>query len=273
MPIVLPHPAHGESFEVRATYFDGVVDLKAFRAAHPQYAALAADPLVLELVQGQLAVVTKFGAVALCNVDQRLGNTFLDEVATALRLRRDERCDDHVRVCLRDDADETSADFSEVRVRDLTLDKLKIIALSLAQSVALRHFEIAIDAALREVEPRVQALRLHGRLNGAERQVLRDIGFVLAVRAQVLAHLTLFDKPPDAWESAAIDRLDSLLYDHFDLDERLSAVNQKVAFLNDLNETFLEALNHRKSVRLETVVVVLIVLEVLMGLWQHFGGR
>jgi uncharacterized Rmd1/YagE family protein len=86
----------------------------------------------------------------------------------------------------------------------------------------------------------------------------------------VLANLTLFDRPPEAWESEAIERLDNLLYDHFDLEERVSAITQKLAFLNDLNDTFLEVLNHRKSVRLEWIVVILILVEVVMGLT---GGR
>jgi hypothetical protein len=105
---------------------------------------------------------------------------------------------------------------------------------------------------------------------GSEREVLRAVGFALEVRAQVLANLTLFDRPPEAWESEAIERLDNLLYDHFDLEERVSAITQKLAFLNDLNDTFLEVLNHRKSVRLEWIVVILILVEVVMGLT---GGR
>lgn len=257
-------------FAVRAVYFSGVIDLKAFRASHPQWPAYAADPLVVELLHGQYGVLTKFGAAVLVNCEEAAGRELTDAVAK-LGLQRDDRVGDTLTVRVADADQDVAADFDGVSVREFGLDKLKMVALSLGQSVALEHFEAEIDRALREVQPRVDALRVDGKLQGAEKFVLRDIGFVLAVRAQVLAHLTLFDKPPDAWESAAIDRLDSVLYDHFDLDERMSAVNQKVEFLNDLNSTFLEALNHRKSVRLELIVVGLIVFEVLMGLWELFG--
>ena len=85
-------------------------------------------------------------------------------------------------------------------------------------------------------------------------------------RAAVLANLTLFEPPPETWESEALARRDRLLYDHFDLAERLDAVNKKVDFLGGLNSTLLEVLSVRKSPRLEWIVIILILVELTIFL-------
>lgn len=262
--------------DVRAVYFRGLLDLKAFRAAHPHLPALMADPLAIEVVRGQYAVLTKFGSVVFWNCAE----AHVAEICAAVAALpsaggpgggRDERIQERMRVRLGAPEPPAAADaFHEVALNGASLDKLKVVSLAIGQSVALEHFELALNEVLREVLPRVEALRTRGKLLGAHGDVLRDVGFVLAVRAQVLANLTLFDQPPEAWDSPAIERLSNLLYDHFDLEERLSAINQKVAFLNDLNTTFLTVLNHRKSLRLEIVVVALFVVDVAVVLWEFF---
>ncbi len=259
-----------KTWRLEAAYFEGQIDLKAFRQRAAQYPVLATDPLIIEVVRGEVVVLTKFGAVVFWDTSPKTRDDLLAEVAALpAASRRDERVGDTLRVQVGLDPGR-EPDFNDVHVRDLTLEKVKVISLAFGQSVALDHFEHAVDAVMRSLEPRINALHRRGALVGSEREVLRAVGFALEVRAQVLANLTLFDRPPEAWESEAIERLDNLLYDHFDLEERVSAITQKLAFLNDLNDTFLEVLNHRKSVRLEWIVVILILVEVVMGLT---GGR
>lgn len=258
------------AFTLSAVYWDGAIDLRQFRLRHPHYPVLSSDPLVLEVVRGQYAVLTKFGSVVFWNADA----AHVEDICNAVDAlpgvsERSEKAKDTLRVKVgQTGSTAQSVNYGEVSVPELTLDKLRILSLAMAQSVALEHVELEVHRAIEELQPRIDALRSTGRLVGSEKAVLRDVGFVLTVRSQVLANMTLFDKPPEAWESEAIDRLDSLLWDHFDLEERMAAVNQKVQFLNDLNGTFLEILNHRKSVRLEQIVVLLILFEIVMGLYE-----
>jgi uncharacterized Rmd1/YagE family protein len=85
----------------------------------------------------------------------------------------------------------------------------------------------------------------------------------------VLENLTLFDDPPESWESESLAHLDSALFDQFDLEERINAINQKLVYLKDAGSTLMEVLTNRKSVRLEWIVIVLIAIEVVFFLWKE----
>ena len=268
-----PAPAlqGGASGEIllRAESFRGQIDSRAFCAAHPHYRILSANPLVLEPETGVWAYLSRFGAVVFWNASPAVVASVLKDVEGLPGMGpRVEAARDDLKVHLRAEADRV--DFSEVWLRELTLDKLKIISLALAQSVALDSVEGEVHLAMARFKPVVTALRDEGRLVLGQKDLLRTVGFAMAVRAAVLDTLTLFDDPPETWESEALAHLDGALFDQFDLEERLAAVNQKVAYLQDAGATVLEVLARRKDQRLEWIIIILILVEVVLFIWKEF---
>ena len=257
---------------LRAEYFQGQIDFRAFGARHPHYRVLGTNPLVLEPEAGTWVYLSRFGAVVFWNASPAVVDMVLRDLAalpgTGARV---EAARDDLRVHLGAETDGVT--FSEVWLRELTLDKLKIVSLALAQSVALDSVEAEVSRALARFHPVVEALRAEGRLASGQRELLRTVGFAMAVRAAVLDTLTLFDDPPETWESEALAHLDGALFDQFDLEERLAAVNQKVAYLQDAGSTVLEVMAHRKDQRLEWVIIILILVEVVLFVWKEFLVR
>ncbi|HOD32216.1 MAG TPA: RMD1 family protein [Holophaga sp.] len=255
-----------------ADCFEGQIDLRAFRARYPHHRVLCANPLVLEPEAGRWIFLEKFGAVVFWNPTEAL----LDELQADLQGLegvgpRVDRIRDELRVVLGAPADHVG--FNEVQLRELTLDRLKIVSLALAQSVALEYFEGTVREALARVQPVVHALRARGRLELRHREALKLVGFAMEVRAAVLENLTLFDDPPETWESEALARLDGALYDTFDLEERLAALQQKIDYLADAGARVLDLLATRKDQRLEWIIIILILVEVLHMAWTELGSR
>lgn len=254
-------------FALQADYFEGQIDLKAFCASHPHHAILGTNPLVLELQQGSFVFLSRFGGVVFWNCPDPLIRQIHEELKALPDLSRlEEQARDFLRVKI--GAAEDSVGFSEVHLREFTLEKLRIVSLTLAQSVALDHFEAAVSQAMARFQPVVRALSHEGKLLLPHREVLRIVGFAMEVRAAVLDNLTLFDDPPETWESESLAHLDSALYDQFDLEERVGAIRQKLAYLHDAGSTFLGLLDTRKNHRLEWIVILLIFLEILLFIWK-----
>ena len=250
-------------FRLQADYFDGQIDLKAFCAAHQHHPILGTNPLVLDPQKGSFVFLTRFGGVVFWNCPETLIRQVHEELRVLPGLSSlEEQARDFLAV--KTGVAEDSVGFNEVRLRDLTLEKLRIVSLTLAQSVALDHFEAAVSRAMARFQPVVSALSHEGKLLLPHREVLRIVGFAMEVRAAVLDNLTLFDDPPETWESESLAHLDSALYGQFDLEERLSAINQKLIFLTDMNSTLTTLLANRKSHRLEWIVIILILLEILL---------
>lgn len=264
-PLLIPgSPAF---VELKADYFEGQLDPKAYRTRFPHHAVLSANPLVIEPQRGAFVYLEKFGAVVFWNCSDALVASLLEELSTLDGLGgRVEAVRDHLRVHIGAEADRVG--FSEVWLRDLSLDTLQIVSLALAQSVALDHFEGAVKAAMARFEPVVRELGEHGRLTLRHRQALQLVGFTLEVRAAVLQNLTLFDDPPETWESERLAHLDGALFDAFDLEERLGAIQQKLAYLADAGARVMDVLTTRKNHRLEWIIIGLIAVEIVFFLME-----
>lgn len=257
----------GQDFALQADYFDGQIDLRAFCAKHPHHPILGTNPLVLEPQKGSFVFLARFGGVVFWNCPEPLIRQFYEELKAMPGLTHlEEQARDFLKVSV--GAAEESVGFSEVQLLELTLDKLRIVSLTLAQSVALDHFEASVSQALGRFEPVVQALSHEGKLRLPHREVLRLVGFAMAVRAAVLDNLTLFDDPPETWESESLAHLDNALYNQFDLEERLAAIREKLSYLHDAGATFLGLLDTRKNHRLEWIIILLILVEILLFVWK-----
>ena len=263
-------PGEGRAFALQADYFDGQIDLKAFCAAHPHHRILGTNPLVLEPQEGSFVFLSRFGGVVFWDCPDALIRQIHEELKSLPGLSRlEEQARDFLVV--RVGAAEDAVGFSEVQLREFTLDKLRIVSLTLAQSVALDHFEAAVSQAMARFQPVVGALSHQGKLLPPHREVLRIVGFAMEVRAAVLDNLTLFDDPPETWESESLAHLDSALYGQFDLDERLGAIKEKLAYLQDAGATFLGLLETRKNHRLEWAIILLIVVEIFLSIGKDLA--
>lgn len=269
-PRLLLPEGEAREFKLQADYFVGHIDLKSFCAAYPHHATLGTNPLVLQPQPGCFVFLARFGGVVFWNCEDTLIRQIHEELRSLTGLNQlEERARDTLKVKV--GTPEDSVGFSEVHIQEFTLEKLRIVSLTLAQSVALDHFEDAVSQAMARFQPVVRALSHDGKLLLPHREVLRIIGFALEVRAAVLDSLTLFDDPPETWESESLAHLDGALFGQFDLAERLGAIREKLGYLQDAGATLLGLLDARKSRRLEWIIILLIFVELVLVIWKDLS--
>lgn len=144
----LPGAAPGiQDHALQADYFDGRIDLKAFGARFPAAQVLSSSPLVLEPEPGRFFHLSRFGAVISWNCPEPLIRKLHGDLQAmpgtgeVVESARD-------RLVVFSGALEDRVDYNEVWLRELTLEKLNIISLTLGQSVALDHFDADVNAKL-----------------------------------------------------------------------------------------------------------------------------
>lgn len=259
-----------DKLELLADYFQSPIDLELVQSQGPPFKVLASDPLVLRGPKNAHVVVLRFGAVVFWRSDHAVRELVLE---TIQRLMGSPPPCNEVRdtLLVRLGQAEERVNFRDIWLRDLTLEHIKIISETVGQSVALKHCELSVTQALKNTSPIVQALEARGELKPSEKSLLKTVGFTLAVREAVLAKLSLFDDPAEAWQSERLSRLRNLLYDHFDIKKRLVGLHEKVTFLSDLNLMLMTLLQNRTSHRLEWIVIVLIVIEVIFSIISCFS--
>lgn len=252
------------SLETR--YLGEQTDLKKIQESVKKYRYLNRDhPLVVQLLDEEYAVLTKFGTVTFWNTKKGLANQFAKEIAPFIKSARGAyEYTDTLKVYV--GAETEKASFEKLYIKDLDVEKMKIISYVSAQSVALDRYEEEINERLDELGKVVENLKTSGRTRFTQASLLKQVGHILSVKQNAVSSLSLFDKPDETWDRAEIEKLYDSLRSEYELRDRFDILNEKIDFLSENNTTLLNFISSQKSNFLEVIIIILIAFEIIIFL-------
>jgi uncharacterized Rmd1/YagE family protein len=153
-----------------------------------------------------------------------------------------------------------------LRVDRFTPPRAGIVALTVAQSAAMEYYEQIVERLLARTGEFVERLERRGSVPFRTRPLHRFIGQAISTRGEVLAVLHLLDKPDEAWEDPAMDRIYDDLRAEFDLVDRYRALELKLHSVQEALELLAEVGRDRHLLILEVIIVLLILTEVAIAL-------
>lgn len=253
-----------KKFFVEAIYLGDSIDLKKFQEKIKEYPYLTREsPLILKFAIGQYIVVTKFGVIVFWNMKENEKKRFIDQISQLVEnFNKNWEFFDSLKVFLSPENEKVK--FGRVFVSKLDKEKIQIISFVLAQSVALERYEVEIEKMLREVEKVIDMLKSKKWFHFQEKEILAQIGRILAVKQKAISHLSLFDKPATTWEREDIEKIYHQLALEFELEDRFDILNEKIKFLSDHHKILLDFVSAQKGNFLELIIVILIVIELLI---------
>lgn len=234
----------------------------------PRDGAPMADPVPLATPEGFTAFAFRWGAVVF------IGATAEQEAAIVAMLRPRltaplaSPVEEKAQIEPGAEQDGVDAD-GVIRLRDLSVPRLAVVADALAKSAALAHQEALLAQALDRLEPIVATLRTEGRLAASSRALHRQIGHALSARSRTTARVEAEDKPELLWDHPALERLHARLADEYELKERSAALDRKLSLIGDTTEGVLSLIQGRRALGLEIAIVVLVGIEVVFTLWEY----
>ena len=231
---------------------------------------LATNPLVFRSGNGFVALF-RYGAAVL------IGLTVLeeDEVLRGLRPRISgtvEPAEETASLEIAPDQDEHIPPGGPIQIRDLSRDRLILVADALAKSAALARDEQEVSAVFDVIEPLARRLGERGRSPGGRRALLRLIGSALLVRHRVSGRVAVEEKPDVLWDRPDLERLYARLEDEYELKERAGTLNHKLAVIGETATALSDLIHTERSLRLELIIVGLILFEVLVTIYRLATG-
>ena len=141
-----------------------------------------------------------------------------------------------------------------------------------ALELALMAARVGTDSALVRVakvfdviQPIAQELAQHGRTPGGRRAILKHIGNALLVQHRVSGLVAVAEKPDVLWERPVLERFYARLEDEYELKERADVLTRKLTVISDSAKAFADIIDTERSLRLELIIVVLIVVEIVIA--------
>lgn len=153
----------------------------------------------------------------------------------------------------------------ELYVRELTVAHALVIGDILGKSVALARYEREVASVFDTIEPAATTLSLSGTLPKSRRALLQLIGSALLAEHRVSGRIAFAEKPEALWEHPELERFYARLEDEFEIIERGTLLNGKVGVVASAAETFTDLIDTQRSARLELLIVILILAELIIG--------
>lgn len=224
-------------------------------------------PLVLPAGEAGLAMLFRYGVVVLFNLSEAEQKSFLKALRPRVEnpLRRMETEEAQLHLVGKQPEGVTS---EGIGVTDLSLARLQIVATALARSVALAYYENAMAGAFDMIEPLARQLE-NPRGGGRRlRQLLRHIGGTLLVQHRMIGRVEIQDKPDLLWDHPEVERLYLYLENEYELRERNTVLERKLALISQTAEAAVNLMQNRSMLRVEWYIVILIVAEVLLYTYE-----
>ena len=227
-----------------------------------------ADPVPIAAPAPISAFAFRWGAVVIFGADPTEEAALLAALGPRITNPADSQAEEVALIALGAERDGVDAE-GVIQLCDQASERLAVVADALAKSAALAQQEARIADALDRLEPAVADLRAAGRLRFSSRALHRQIGHALSAHSRNLARVEAADKPEVLWDHPELERLHARLSDEYELSERGTALERKLAWIGDTIQTLLSLLQARRALGLEAAVVVLVGIEVAFTLYEH----
>jgi uncharacterized Rmd1/YagE family protein len=238
--------------------------LERGRALHP-------SPLTVPAGERGAAVLFRYGAVVFFELEPVEEAWFLETLRPFVQGPFENPESEEVELAVDPEQDGRVSADGVVAIRDTDLTRLQIVAHILAKSVALAQYEVQVKEVFEQVEPLAEALR-KGRGGGVRgRALLRQIGNVLLTQSRTVGRVEIAEKPEVTWDRAELERLYARLGEEYELRERDVALGRKLEVISRTAQTFLDLLYNRRSLRVEWYIVILILLEIGLTVYDLFA--
>jgi uncharacterized Rmd1/YagE family protein len=242
------------------------LDTRDFERREP----LALNPITVPAGQHGYAVLFRYGVVALVNVDPQESSSFLLSLAPYVTEPFENPETENLTLALAADRKERMDVNGILRLKDASLERVLIVVNVLAKSVVLAHYEERVGTVFDRVEQLVEQMKSRTMAKVSGRDLLQQIGEVLIVQTQTVGRVEVTEKPELTWDRPDLDRLYEQLSLEYELRDRDRALTRKLDFISRTAQMYLDLVEARKSLRLEWYIVVLILVEIVLFIYELF---
>jgi len=262
-PAFDPWVTTGDRLMVRALYVGRRLDTRGSARARR-----AVSHFVVRRVGEGLVVLFPYGVAVTIAITDSEEKALLESLASSLEEPFATPVVDDVEVCAAKDRTEGLGEKGELWLNELGEERLTVVADVLAKSTVLDHFEQSIGRVFDRLHPLSVAMERSGRTGRRARELVQLIGHAMIVRHETVWRVEVEEKPDTVWDRPDLDRLWVRLSEDYELRERHNALGRKLTLLNESASTLLDVLQNNRTLRVEWYIVLLIVFEIGLTLFE-----
>ena len=235
--------------------------------------ALSAIPLAIRVGKTGVAVLFRYGVAVLIGLSPQDESGFLEKLTSRIGGKLERFEEETAIVAFANETEDQVQAGGPIQLRDMSPERLLVIADVLAKSVVLAHDEREVAKVFEIIEPFTKELADQGRTRRSRRGMMKLLGNALLVQHRMSGRVAVAEKPDALWDRPDLERLYARLEDEYELKERVDTLNRKLAVVAKTANTLADIIDTRRSLRLELIVVALIAFEVVITFYEIYAAR
>ncbi|XMO85097.1 RMD1 family protein [Algibacter sp. AS12] len=219
------------------------------------------DELYYKSSENQFVYFFQYGMVSFFNMTDVEIAGVLQEIKPFSTNYFTEKLSDSVEILIQPNTQQVQ--FDSVILPSIDEEMIRLVLLNISQSVALDRYSEITEELLIETNKHTLFLEEKGKLDISGNKLKRFIGKILNIKNKILENLYIFDSPEITWENEQLNRLNQDLKRTFDLQDRYRLIHDRIEIIKENLELFKDIMDHKESSRLEWIIIILIVIEVV----------
>ncbi|EIW77231.1 DUF155-domain-containing protein [Coniophora puteana RWD-64-598 SS2] len=136
---------------------------------------------------------------------------------------------------------------------------------ALSQSTKISLFEELISNKIEDTKDIPDAIIQTGKIGMPHKEIMRKIGELFILRTNINSVGSVLDSPEVFWSYPDLQPLYDAARSYLEIPQRINLLNTRVEVLQDMLQLLKESVSSRHAERLETIVIVLIAIEIVLG--------
>lgn len=211
--------------------------------------------------QNSYLYIFRYGIVCFCNSTDEEIDSLIKQIFPFCRNILPEKLSEEFEV--ETNAPSNNFGFNRIRIMSGDVETIRLIMLNVSQSVALDYYSDQAYKLMDETKQHTLSLEKTGKLFLSGVNLRKYIGKVLNLKNRISENLYIFDSPDETWEDEQLNKVDVGLKKTFDLQERFRSIEKNLEIVKENLDLFKDIMQHRNSVVLEWIIIILILVEVV----------
>lgn len=251
---------------VRALFIGERIDLRTLENT----SCIEESPLTIAAGEHGCAVLQRYGAIVLFGVSPLEEATFINNLQPWITKPFNEPEFEEAKIQLNPEGKEIITENGIIQLKEFSVERLQIVAGILAKSVILSHHEVNVASVFDKIEPIAASIKRFGNGRHQGEDLLKLIGNNIIVQQTMVGLVEIEDKPEQIWDWPNLERLYVRLEDEYEIGERNRALERKLELISRTAQTVLDLMQHQSAVRVEWYIVILILVEILLNIYELF---
>ena len=219
------------------------------------------DELFYSSSKDKYIYIFHYGMVSFFNMSIDEINEALEQIKPFSHNYFSERISEEVSILIQPNT--LQVNFENIVLPELNAEMIRLVMLNASQSVALNSYSEITEELLIATNEHTKYLENKGKLDITGNKLKRFIGKVLNIKNKISENLYIFDSPEITWENEQLNKLNQDLKQSFDLKDRYRLIHDRIEIIKENLELFKDIMDHKESSRLEWIIIILIVIEVI----------